>query len=266
MDYQSAIIHISDTEFGSKNRAEQERIRHQHKDAYKNIIDGLISDIKEEVIKKHNIKPEKIGFVISGDITDTGDKGDFAKAAQCLKYTLKQLEIPPAQIAIVPGNHDVNWNDCKEAYEAECQKQTGDEKAVKEQMRRSPVKLAKFTEFFREMCGKDFRIQRPTVFEDFEHLGTALIGLDTTYPSLWMDEDNYGAIEVEQVQNARGILDDRLKKRDKLIAVALMHHSLLPDFESDKRSFLHYAEDVKRWLVLFPLREFRVYRMLHNSC
>ena len=218
------------------------------------MINDLLSDIKEEVINKYNITPEKIGFIFTGDITDTADHEEFKKAEEWIKYTFKELKIPPKQIAIVPGNHDVNWKDCEENYKTELQKQTHDPKSVKEQMRRSPIKLSKFADFFYIMCGKNFEIQSATIFEEFEKLGIVLIGLDTTYPSLWTEKDNYGAIAVEQIKAAREHLKDMLAKNGELISIAAMHHSLLPNLESDKEkkrgSYLHYAEDVKRWLEM----------------
>lgn len=249
MRYQAAIIHISDTEFGLKNRAEQEDFRKLYDNAYKAIMDDFISDIQKVVLQEHNVKPSEVGLVISGDITDGGRDEEFRKAEKNIIYVLEKLKVPREQLAIVPGNHDVNWDHCKKAYDAECSKSNQDKNTIKEQMRHSPEKLAEFSQFFRTVCNKDFKIQTPITFETFQKLGVVLIGLDSTYPSLWSDEDNYGVIQVEQVRSARAELENWRKINEKLISVAVMHHSLLPELANGKdTSFLHKAGEVRKWL------------------
>ncbi len=249
MCYKSAIIHISDTEFGPKNIAEQKDIKDQCKQLYKAVMDNFISDVRKTVINEHGIKPSKIGLVISGDITDKGNYEEYKKAQKWIKYTINKLKIPPSQVAIIPGNHDVNWDDCRKAYEeVKNQNQSLADIKLKEQIRCSPKKLAEFSRFFKSMCGKDFKIQTPTKFEAFKKLGVVLVGLDTTYPSLWSDEDNYGNVQYEQIETAGNYRDEQLKKKGGLVSIAVMHHSLLPDLESEKSSFLHHAENVRTWL------------------
>jgi len=251
MCYQSAIIHISDTEFGPNNRAkEADRDGDgDYEDSHREVMDDFVADIRREVVNKYDITPDRVGLVISGDITNKGDNAEFRDAQKYINDARQKAGIPKQQVAIVPGNHDVNWDDCRDAYKAELRRGRQDGKQVRKMMRISPEKLSKFAGFFREVCGIDFKIQRPLVFKGFEKLGIALIGLDTTYPSLFTRKDNYGRIRVEQVRAAGEELKRWLANKRDLIPIALMHHSLLPNLENKKdMSYLRRWREVRRWL------------------
>lgn len=249
MCYQSAIVHISDTEFGPNNRAKQKEIKKHYEKPYEQMMEDFMADVRTEIIDRYRITPQKIGLVISGDIADNGKDCEFRKAEKCINYVRRKIGIPKQQVAIVPGNHDVNWHDCSDAYQAELIKHNQDEKQIMEKIRSSPEKLAKFTSFLGRICRLKFRIQRPLLFKGFEKLGIALIGLDTTYPSLRTPKDNYGRIRVEQVQAAGSELRKWLKHKNQLIPIAIMHHSLLPNLENKKdKSYLRDSKKVRRWL------------------
>lgn len=56
-------------------------------------------------------------LIVTGDITDKGIKEEFTKAEEILNKFAKELNIEKSKILLVPGDHDVNWDSCKTAYE-----------------------------------------------------------------------------------------------------------------------------------------------------
>lgn len=49
------------------------------------------------------------GLLLSGDITCTADGGEFARAAEIIVDIATRAGIPKDAIALVPGNHDIQW-------------------------------------------------------------------------------------------------------------------------------------------------------------
>lgn len=49
-------------------------------------------------------------IVVSGDITNSGNKNEFSKASEFLDKIVASASIDKKRLFLVPGNHDVNWN------------------------------------------------------------------------------------------------------------------------------------------------------------
>lgn len=250
MRYKSAIIHLSDTQFGPKNRAKQADILEIVGEPYVESINNLAEDIETEVIEKHRVKGQKIGLIISGDVTETGSEDQFLCAKEAFNLLLGRLKVPANQLAIVPGNHDVSWDDCKKAYRTKIRDKAENKKKIREVMRSSPEKLARFAKFFRDLCVTRFEIEKPSVFKGFVNLGIALVGFDSTYPCRWGKKDNYGVLRWEQVKAAGDELKHLLTDNDALIPIAAVHHSLLPKARGNSKdiSYLRQARKVRMWL------------------
>jgi len=250
MCYKSAVVHLSDMQFGPKNRAKQPGLDELVGEAYAESIKNLADDIEDQVITKHEVNRDKVGLIVSGDITEHGTDTQFKDAHNMMKLLLERLEIPPCQLAFVPGNHDVNWDDCKNAYQDTLKRGGKDRDIAKGKMRSSPEKLARYTNFVRDLCGTEFEIEKPTVFDGFVNLGIALVGLDSTYPCLWNVSNNYGVLRWEQIKAAGDELKLLLADDVLLIPIAVVHHSLLPERRGNRRdkSYLREAREVRRFL------------------
>lgn len=73
-------------------------------------LDKIISHIKT------NNVGEEFYLIVTGDLTDKGLKEEFEKGTEILNKICEELKIPKNKVLIVPGDHDVNWDDCKNAY------------------------------------------------------------------------------------------------------------------------------------------------------
>jgi 3',5'-cyclic AMP phosphodiesterase CpdA len=241
--FSSAIIHISDVEFGPNHRALQESTNKMTANALEILIDDFVKDIKEEVIKKHGIKENRVGLVITGDVAHAGSLREYKEAEKFINSLKRKLFAINGYIAVVPGNHDVNWEECKYEFDFLNNASEYKENILKERMHIHPVKLKNFTNFFNHVLGGEYKIQKPTYFPAFNNLNIALVGIDTTYPSLYSEDDNFGLVKEEQIQEAGAIIAQVKQKNPDCITMLAMHHSLIPDPDvtSKDSSFLHYA-------------------------
>lgn len=80
-------------------------------DAY---LDKIIHDIKSNYADHADYE---FYVLVTGDVTDQGLIEEFKKAEELLNKFIKELNIKPNRVLIVPGDHDVNWDSCKTAFQ-----------------------------------------------------------------------------------------------------------------------------------------------------
>jgi 3',5'-cyclic AMP phosphodiesterase CpdA len=98
----TAILHISDI-----HRTPDEKVSNSQ------ILHSLKTDLtrhEKEGIPRANI------VVLSGDITQSGTKQEFAEAREFLESLLDHLGLSVTALVLVPGNHDVHWPTSREAF------------------------------------------------------------------------------------------------------------------------------------------------------
>ena len=239
--YYSAIVHLSDLEFGPNNRAMQESVVEQVQDPIKKMAGDLVRDIEECVIRKYDIQRERIGLVITGDIAHSGDGAEYDRAAEFINHIRDLLKNRNVPIAIVPGNHDVNWGECERAFELIKKGSDYKEDILREQMRSHPAKLRCFSEFFEAVLKQPYTPQKAFYFSTFKDLNIALVGIDTTLPCLFSEEDNYGLVREEQIQGAADAIRSIMKGNPEVVSMVAMHHCLQPDTDAAGESRLRYA-------------------------
>jgi predicted phosphodiesterase len=90
-------IHISDLHFRESENYDQ-----------KVVTDSIIQDLKETIEKDGRI----IDLIfITGDLTYSGKVEEFAIFHKFLEKLILVTSVSINDIVVVPGNHDVNWND-----------------------------------------------------------------------------------------------------------------------------------------------------------
>jgi 3',5'-cyclic AMP phosphodiesterase CpdA len=93
------ILHLSDLHFGTTENAS-------------NWSSQIIEDIYIE------INCSQIdGIILSGDIVNKSTSEEYAAAKLFLDNLCNDLKLSQEQIIIVPGNHDLNWELAKKAYQ-----------------------------------------------------------------------------------------------------------------------------------------------------
>jgi len=250
MAYQSVLIHLSDLECGANNRATREDIV----DGYRKAADQLVADVSAQV-KKQITDGIDLGLIVTGDIADTGAVEEYEHAAEVIERIQEALKIPNDLVALVPGNHDVSWPDCRKAFSAAFPGVDVDKKedtgTQRETVRNSKAKLANFGKLFERICGRPFPGPESAIaFEGFTRLGIALIGLDSTLPCTFRPEDNHGLIRDDQISSAKVELDKLLAANKDLLPIAAMHHCpfALTEETVDGGSYLHSGDEVIRLL------------------
>lgn len=123
-----AIIHLSDLHVTSHKDSNGDLIRQQNinsffstdpqneeTEAYLNLIISYISD---------NYKDTEFYLIITGDITDKGLVEEYEKSTKILNKLINALKIDKNKTLLVPGDHDVNWDECKKSYDNSPDKET----------------------------------------------------------------------------------------------------------------------------------------------
>lgn len=116
-----AIIHISDLHVTYHMDSNGELIQKGNIFSFFNTVpsDSETEAYLDKIIDnvKNNYSDYEFYLIVTGDITDKGIKEEFSKATEVLNKLIDELKIDKNKILIVPGDHDVNWDNCKVAYE-----------------------------------------------------------------------------------------------------------------------------------------------------
>jgi len=98
------LLHLSDLHFGNKNRfyddppGELSKAFHR---ALTAAVDGIRVDTHISLV------------IITGDLVESGLPSEFRYAREFLSSLANHLDLPPEQFVILPGNHDISWDDCQ---------------------------------------------------------------------------------------------------------------------------------------------------------
>lgn len=234
-NYKSAIVHLSDIECGVNNRADSGRFQK----GYSKCAEHLANDLKEILFTEHGFSPVDVGLVVSGDVADKGEESEYEEAFALIDEIRKTVKILPSQTAVVPGNHDINWKSCEDAF--------NEANRLGKPCERSE-KLKNFNSFLERICGRTVVPEGVLSFDEFARLGVALVGFDSTYPCSFDSESNYGGIRYETIgESGKKALKHLLKQNDRLIPMAVFHHNLYP-LQTGDSSYLHNHEEIRDWL------------------
>lgn len=248
MPYRSALIHISDIECGEKNRC----VRPHMKQPYLDAAQQLVKDVRSQLVGEQYVASTQIGLVITGDIAGTGTDEEYEQAAQVIESIRDSLHIPRDQVALIPGNHDVNRAECRRAFTGRFPDLSVDSPTDREHARLLPEKLRGFGGLLKRICNMDFPGPESVLaFKGLARLGVAMVGFDTTYPITFHEDDNFGAIRKETItKEGKRSLDGLLSHDERLIPIAMLHHCLTPlrDQTEGDNSYLHNASEALVWL------------------
>lgn len=238
----SAIIHLSDIECGLDNRGNSDSLV----DGYQKVTRHLIDDVRKLVINDWKMPQERIGLVISGDIAGKGLKEEYAKAKIVIDTLKNELGINSSRIAVVPGNHDIDWGSCKDKFLQKYSKNKTKDNNLRRQARSWREKLANYGEFTEYACEQEWGGPESVVsFPGFEDLGLAVVGLDTTYKCTFCDEDNIGFLRDDPVSEAGQIVAKQLTDNPSLHPLVILHHCPLPrkDVNPKDTSYFENGEE-----------------------
>src|SRR5690606_28921541 len=108
----SVILHISDLHVsldkkigGGLNNHDSYLSTNPDEEKSHHYIDKFIAS----VLNSHT--NQKVYLLITGDITNTGEKKEFDFAKKFIERVIKGLDINKTNILMIPGDHDINRRD-----------------------------------------------------------------------------------------------------------------------------------------------------------
>lgn len=132
-------------------------------------LQAIIQHIKNE------FSDNELYLLVTGDISDSAKKNEFTEAERILNTFTNSLNIKKDQVLLVPGDHDVNWNDCTIAFE-----NNNEKKAYEYHYE----KFEKFTNFYNNFYSNEQNQFNPekAIFGKIELTGdTIIIGLNSNF-------------------------------------------------------------------------------------
>jgi 3',5'-cyclic AMP phosphodiesterase CpdA len=227
------VAHLSDLHLTHGENALQGRIRrfvHRSRALNDEIFEAVVADLERQGIDH---------LVITGDLTSAGSMAEFAAAREILSGYAT-----PDRLSVVPGNHDVSYNEQRVPPTAHLQ---------------VARKLRKFFHFFGDVIPVEYP---PTLHLEANGAafpwvkllagGTiALIGIDTTirFSPRLLALNSLGNVDRNQVEALEKILTCRAL-RPCIKVVAMHHHPMLLPFARIADGFMELRRS-KRLMQLF---------------
>ncbi len=247
------IVHLSDLQAGASCLAEvaTEGLEDASVEArYRHYAGVLAEDIRECL---HTTPSDQVDLLaVTGDVANQARKEEYDCAKIFLDKLVGDLGMRWHNMAIVPGNHDVDWTVLEERFgKGERLPKTGDRRKACCQCQE---KMARFSKWVNALARKHetehiYEAFRPVIFRNVEAVKCgqfAVVGLDTSEALTHDQESNRGHVGHEQLEQAEGYLKDCGSDRIKLV---LMHHNPFVHEGDDSSSGLSKPARVVRGLV-----------------
>jgi WD40 repeat protein/3',5'-cyclic AMP phosphodiesterase CpdA len=225
------VLHISDTRFGA---------HHVFGEAGRSpsALFPLLHDDLRDRAEREGLRPDLV--VVTGDLTETGARGEFDQAYDFLVALAGALSLSRHQIAIIPGDHDVNRMLCA-AYFLQC--------AADEEPPVPPYwpKWRFFDALLRRFYGADvdvgFQVGAEWSLFTIPECKVVVAGLNSTMAET--HENHYGWLGEHQLRWFAGALSR--SERDGWLRIGAVHHNPIPGATSDDEN-LRDADDLNRIL------------------
>lgn len=194
---------------------------------------------------KNHCKGYELYLIVSGDVADSSDYNEYIYAAQFIQQIMDQLSILKNRVLIVPGNHDINRNEC------ENQARQADEKSA---YLCNEGKYKQFAEFYHSLLNKTFPINSSIVDVlklDEEKL--LFVGVNSNYKIGY--KDGYGAVDINDFKSAMTKYKEQYSDYEK---IAVFHHNIYANYENNTSHYGSWEKDewlnFKRELEYFGFR------------
>ncbi len=220
-----AIIHISDLHVclhqDLKDRDTDEIkkfwLTTNPKDDSKEYINRFCDFIKT----KYDIKKDDLYLLVTGDITNKSKEEENKSATEYLQLIKDNLKIKLENVLLLPGDHDVNWKLCEDAF-AEHKKGGGVREACE-----LDEKYKYFKKLYLDFTGISFDTSKVIVKQiKFENEKLIIIGINT---NLRIDyEGGPGFVDKQKLEQEL----NELKIPANYSIVASFHHNIFSAYEN----------------------------------
>ena len=125
------VLHLSDLHFGAEHgfggagRTPGDR-------KHESLIGRLHEDLSKLADGEHALWPDLV--VVTGDLTQQGLPDEFQQAMDFLEELVEVVDLPRHRLAVVPGNHDINWDACQGYFQDERSRGRNTRGAIRPQM------------------------------------------------------------------------------------------------------------------------------------
>ncbi len=219
-----SVLHVSDTQFGAHHRFGADSVTEQDK-TLTSLAARLLADL---TLLRHerDVSPDLI--VASGDLAEWARPAEFEQVHDFLAELAEGLGLGRSRVAVVPGNHDVNWKKC-EAYFLNCQ--GDDTEPVPPYWPKWEPYFGMFTRFYTGIPGITFARDQPWTLFEIPELKTVVAGLNSTVAESHRDGDHYGYCGEAQLR----AVAERLSvfEREGWLRIGVMHHNPVINDEQD---------------------------------
>ncbi len=259
-DEQIHIVHISDLQAGKACLAELETQGLEDtklEERYAHYATELARDVRE--VFKEVQEPQRVHLLaVTGDITNTCSHREYRQASVFLNTLAKQLDVHYNNVAVLPGNHDVDWVAMRKKWgrrPLNTPQQRKDCAKIKEKM----FKFRNWVNQLYKNNGSDhrYRVGYPIAFNHVECDKLVVVGLDSCERCIFerghnrkkMAGDsniNYGHVSGSQLSNALSYYQD---SRPDGIRICLLHHNPFPHSEADAASGLDDPDRLREALA-----------------
>ena len=214
---EAVILHLSDI-----HRTRDEQVTNDE------IIHSLIGDIERypaEQIPTPNV------VVISGDLTQAAEVGQYEEASTFVQKLLGRLGLGVDSLVLVPGNHDIDWASCRENFRLLPQPPAGIPRDLCVEMNGEylcptseeafEARFNNFRAFYKDVFGREYPKHRNNHFTvtPISALNTTFVGFSSC--DSISHKKHRGKISISAIAQAATALNGSTHT-----AIAVWHHDL----------------------------------------
>ncbi|MCP4216100.1 MAG: TIR domain-containing protein [bacterium] len=212
------ILHLSDIHLGTASQANKYRIQ-------------LQADLQRE------LDIDRLDYlVVSGDIGNRSTREEYEAALSMLGQLADIFSLPPSNIIVVPGNHDLNWGLSEAAYPFVPKSKlpnplpegafipAGDAGALIRDDQLYKKRFSYFNQhFYKPLCGTDYPLEydQQGVLHLFPNHRLLFLGLNSSREIDHQFRQRAG-LDMDALYNAFGRISGR--EYDNWLKIAVWHH------------------------------------------
>jgi predicted MPP superfamily phosphohydrolase len=227
------LLHLSDLHFGTKQDA--------------NLWFGqLVNDLQKLLEQLESSQSPQIdGLVISGDIANKSTSEEYAAAEHFINRLLPELKLQRSQLLLVPGNHDINSNLSKQAYEIKEKSSYSGSLEEKELLKNSIIEEGNyihipnemeykqrfrfFSDFYEAVTGKPYELEYDRQYEIklFPNHDLLILGLNSAWQLNHHEKyKSRASINPYALNNALDEVNRNPIYKDSKLKISVWHHPL----------------------------------------
>lgn len=214
------ILYIADLHLTNSNNNEGKSVGTWF--SQDDFIDKFIVSVKEQL---NTTKIDNV--VIAGDLANMAVKEEYDKVSEFLHVICSELLIKKENVLIIPGNHDVNWDDCEgyySKYVSECKLgRTSIEKKPYEFIEKYNIFKTFYDDFYEKNL---FDAKKTVVWHTiYENPKIILVGLNTNEHVSHDKSYRYGYLDYQKVKSEVKLIQQKNPDHKLMI---FSHHIIAP--------------------------------------